>query len=671
MAPIGNLMKSTLFAQPRELHKSLFLLSFISIFGVSIEVHAEHIADKPAYLSEADFLADMPTVLSASRLPQPQHDAPGAVTIIDREMIIASGFTNVPDLLRMVPGMYVGFYKGHTGVAALHGMSNEFSGAMQVMVDGRSVYNSLSGSVEWNDIPLLMEDIERIEVVRGPNAAAFGANSFMGVINVVTVAPSKMKTNTARLHLGDNGQQVLSTQYARQSGTWDYRLSAAYRTDEGFKDIYDSQRQKILGLAADYRPNGRDVWQFGAGYNQSRRDRGEVIDPIDQPHSDFIRSSFVQARWQRVLAADREFSVQLYHNAYDLDSFATTLPLAPLGGRTFTIGGKIDLQRSDLEAQYIFSPARDWRAVVGGGARRDSARAPFYLGTDQRETNDMARLFAHAEWRANARLNLNVGAMLEDTSYTGRELSPRIALNYRLAPEHTVRASFSKASRTPTIFEEKGDYHFNLGPILIQQAKATGGLDSQHIRSREIGYVGNFTTQGLKLDLRLYHDELKHLITSERIPFPGALGGITFTAKNMASATLRGYEASLRYRYDHFTDVNVAYANTRVSSADKDLVDSMPVNIVSVLASRKFTSEWQGSFGYYQTGKVDPLGAGNPTPLARRVDTRVAYRFGALGSFIKRGETAFVLQNLLSDYQDFSNGNIAKTTGYFSLNAEW
>jgi iron complex outermembrane recepter protein len=664
-------MKNILKRRSEMKYNLLIKLSFLSCAILSFNANAQTAVEKITYLSEKDFFADMPTVLSATRLPQPQQDAPGAVTIIDRDMIMASGFNTVPDVLRMVPGMYVGYHKGHAPLAALHGLTNEFTGTMQVLIDGRSVYNSLTGSVEWNDIPILMEDIERIEVVRGPNAAAFGANAFMGVINIVTTSPAKLKSSSARLLLGDNGQKQLSAQYVGHTGAWDYRLSAGYRADDGFKDIYDSQKQKIAAINAEYRPTGRDVWQFGAGYNLSLRDRGDIKEVIDQPHSDHIHSSFVQARWQRVLSPDREFSVQLYHNAYNLESFVTTLPIAGLGNRTFTVGGMFDLQRTDLEAQYIFSPANDWRTVVGAGVRRDSALSPFYLGSNVRESNDMSRLFAHAEWRVNNQLNINLGAMLEDTSYTGREFSPRVALNYRLAPEHSLRASFSKASRTPTIFEEKGDYHFNLGPILIQQVKATGGLESQHINSKEIGYVGNFTQQGLKLDLRIYKDDLIHLISAERVPFPGALGGFTFTARNTGMATLRGYETSLRYRPNQPTEINVAYANTRVSSDDQDLVDSMPTNTFSLLASHKFSSQWQGSLGYYQASKVDPLGAGNPTPLAKRLDTRVAYRFGSIGPFIKRGETAFVLQNLLSDYQDFRNGNIAKTTGYFSLTAEW
>jgi iron complex outermembrane recepter protein len=649
------------------------LLIYITILSYFLDVQTAWAEHEPtvAYVSEKDFFADMPTVLSASRLPQPQQDAPGAVTVIDHDTIAASGFTTVPDLLRLVPGMYVGYFKGHSPLAALHGLSGEFSSRMQVLVDGRSVYNSLIGSVEWNDIPLLLEDIERIEVVRGPNSAVFGANAFMGVINIVTHDPVKLNTSTARLNLGQDGQRLLSGQYVGHTSAWSYRLSAGYRADDGFDNINDGQQQKIINLRADYHPSGRDEWEFSAGYNDSRRDRGDVTSLYDQPHPENIHSSYVQAYWQRILAADREFSVRLYHNAYDLEGRVTTLPIPQLGNQTFNIGGTLDLQRTDLEGQFIFTPAQDWRTVVGVGVRRDSARSPIYLGRAEREVNDKARLFAHGEWHANSRLNVNLGAMLEDTAYTGRELSPRIALNYRLTPDHALRAGLSRASRTPTIYEEKGDYHFNLGPALIQQNKATGGLMSEHITSTELGYVGNFSQQGLTLDLRLYRDELKHLVAAQSIPFPAAVGGFTITAINRDQATIRGYESNLRYRPDSFTDITAAYANTRISSSDSDLERTMPVNTFSLLGSRKFGDQWQGSLGYYQISKVDPLSDGDLVPLQRRLDARMAYRFGAIQSIVKGGHAALVLQNLLGDYQDFNRNNLVKTRAYLSLDMEW
>jgi iron complex outermembrane recepter protein len=703
VATTRNPLKSTLFRRQSLFYKYLIYMSFLYSVWPLQTVHAQQIAAQNNFLSEQDFLADIPLVLGASRLPQRAQDAPAATIIIDRQTIEATGMTNVADVMRLVPGMYVGYFKGHAPTVALHGLTGEYSGRMQVLVDGRSVYNSFIGSVEWNDIPLLLEDIERIEVVRGPNAAAFGANAFMGVINIITRDAATAST-AAKLALGDNGQRRLMGRYSGHGGSWNYRLSAGYRADDGIDNLHDSQAQKIIDLRANYHPSSIDTFGLGLGYNMSKRDRGDVAALFEQPYTQPIDSAHAQLRWQRVLSVDNDFSTQLYHNSYALEGRTRTAQLPQVG--VAEVGGTLAMQRTDLEAQYRFSPAVDWRAVAGAGVRRDSARSLFYLATDKRETNNNARVFAHGEWSATSRLVLNLGAMLEDTSYTGREFSPRVALNYRLSPDHALRASSSRAHRTPTIFEEKADNYFDLPvigqPIKIRvpQGKATGGLQSEHIISNELGYVGNFSEQGITLDLRAYRDKLDHLVGTQVVVLPEVPGvrylngntlgltGFAFSAINRSQAIIKGYEAHMRLRPNAKSDVLLSYANTRINSFDNGpnppapiaaltaedrtaLERSMPRNTFSLLATRQLPDRMQGSVGYYQTSKVEPLSAGNLIPVARRMDVRLAYRLEKGGSYFREGEAALVLQNLLGKYADFERNNIMQQRAYFSFETHW
>ncbi|MGB8855602.1 MAG: TonB-dependent receptor [Burkholderiales bacterium] len=680
MAAARKFMKLGWRQDGKRNYGRMMVLSFSAALFPFGFAQAEQVQARAAYLTEEDFLADVPMVLGASRLPQRAQDAPAATIVIDRQTIEASGVTNVADVMRLVPGMYVGYFKGHAPTVALHGLTGEYSSRMQVLIDGRSVYNSLIGSVEWNDIPLLLDDIERIEVVRGPNAAAFGANAFMGVINIIS-RDASLTSTSAKLALGDNGQRRLMGRYSGHGGAWNYRLSAGYRADDGISDVYDSQAQKIVDLRADYRPNSRDTLAIGLGHNDSRRDRGSYTAQFDQPHPDNIQSSYGQLRWSRVIGADREISAQLYHNKYYLEGRTTTLPVPQLGNLRFAIGGELDLARSDFEVQFRFAPTADWRLVAGGGFRRDSALSDYYLGTTKREVNDTSRVFAHGEWSATPKLNLNFGAMLEDTSYTGREFSPRVALNYRLMPNHALRASRSRAHRTPTIYEEKADNHFDLVPptgpkIRVQQNKATGGLMSEHIVSHELGYVGHFVDQGIMLDLRAYYDKLDHLVgTSVISPFsaPGyfVLNNTTFSSVNKSEAKIKGYETHVRYRPDASIDVFMSYASTRISSDDPALERTMPRNTFSLLATRQLPDRMQGSVGYYQLSSVEPLSEGNLIPLARRLDLRLAYRLERSDGYFREGEAALVLQNLLGKYADFERANIAQQRAYASLELRW
>jgi iron complex outermembrane receptor protein len=156
-------------------------------------------------LSEDAFLDDMPIVLSASRLPQPIENAPIATTIIDRQMIVASGFTEVPDLLRLAPGFIVDYYNGYTQAVGYHTLADRFSRRMQVLVDGRSVYEPGLGAVPWNALALTIDDIERIEVVRGPNAASYGSNSFTSAVNIITRHAVLDRGLSLKTNIGSDG----------------------------------------------------------------------------------------------------------------------------------------------------------------------------------------------------------------------------------------------------------------------------------------------------------------------------------------------------------------------------------------------------------------------------------------------------------------------------------
>lgn len=125
--------------------------------------------------SSDPFFDDIPLVLTATRLAQSPLDAPAAVTVIDREMIEASGFTRIYDLLRLVPGYLVSDIADSSPSVASHGLGDAYDRRIKVMIDGRTINSPLWGDTKWDNLPLRIDDIERLEVVRGPNGAAYGA----------------------------------------------------------------------------------------------------------------------------------------------------------------------------------------------------------------------------------------------------------------------------------------------------------------------------------------------------------------------------------------------------------------------------------------------------------------------------------------------------------------
>jgi len=182
---------------------------------------------------------DLPEVLTATRLQQAPAEVPGSVSVLDRELIRASGARDLAELLRLVPGMLVVPQSGNTATVNYHGSNANQARRLQVLVDGRSVYRAGFAQVDWGDIPVAIEDIERIEVFRGPNTVSYGANALMAVVNIRTRAPRD--SHGTRLKV-TRGQRGVNDWYASQGRGWnggDLRLSLSGRQDDGFDHKQD------------------------------------------------------------------------------------------------------------------------------------------------------------------------------------------------------------------------------------------------------------------------------------------------------------------------------------------------------------------------------------------------------------------------------------------------
>nr|WP_274706237.1 MULTISPECIES: TonB-dependent receptor [unclassified Pseudomonas] len=220
----------------------------------------------------------LPQVLTATRLKQTPAQVPGSMTVLDNELINASGARDISELLRLVPGMMVGNISGNQAAVNYHGTNASEARRMQVLIDGRSVYRAGLATVDWSDIPVALEDIERVEVFRGPNTVSYGANALMAVINIITRHPAD--SHGTRLKY-TRGQRGINDFYASQGSGWnggDLRLSLSGQEDDGFDsdrsgaDYRDSRRLNRLSLAVSHTLSDDQSldWQLNAkdGTNQ-------------------------------------------------------------------------------------------------------------------------------------------------------------------------------------------------------------------------------------------------------------------------------------------------------------------------------------------------------------------------------------------------------------------
>jgi iron complex outermembrane receptor protein len=642
-------------------------------------------------LAEDDYIGEVPTVLSVSRLSQPKSDAPSAVTVIDREMIRAAGIVDLPEVFRLVPGFYVGENAGYVHntnhVVSYHGMTTAYAGSMQVLIDGRSVYSPLYGGVQWSELPLAIADIERIEVTRGPNAASYGANSYFGVINIITQHPSQVPGDSIIATHG-NGRNEVFYRHGGHVGDLSYRITTGYREDDGFDNRNDFKRTRLLNLRADYQVNNNDNIEFEFGLADGARGEGNINeDPlVFLPRTKKIFNHYELVRWRHNISASSDFSLQAFHSYDRSNDKTTSVNLRPavnallgpgfgalLVNDTISVKNLTEVERYDIEAQHNFSLGNDLRFVWGGNIRQDSLRAPFYLGTNKTDYFDLQRLFGHAEWSPHSKWLFNAGAMIENNDFTGTDISPRVSVNYKFLPNHTIRVGASSALRTPNYLEEKFNRSLQVptllpGVTLLQQYDANlGNVDPERIISKEIGYLGKVGK--LDVDARLFYDIISDHIDRRDSPFTAPPGFLLVTdaediegAVNTGTAEVNGFETQIKWHIARKTNLLLNFAHVRIRETKEKLArnyeQSMPSNTVSALLTLQFDSHWDGSIAYYQTSKATLLGDGDPVDLIRKCNVRLARRFN-VGKW--SGEVSAVVENLFNErYQEFADYNTAK-----------
>jgi iron complex outermembrane receptor protein len=631
-------------------------------------------------LSEDEFLGEVPVVLSATRLEQPEWEVPSAVTVIDREMIRASGARDVADLFRLVPGMQVGYQYGHRPVVTYHGLSDQGSRRMQVLVDGRSIYSPFFGGVFWIDQPLAIEDIERIEVIRSPNSASYGANSFLGTISIITQHAAQAEGTLLSLRAGSDEIRDGVARHGWSHGEQDFRVTLRNDEDDGFDNRNDGREVAQATFRGDLRFGARDTLDLQLGFNSGEWDLGEPGE-IEPPHDRDSTTHYQQLRWRRALAGDEELSVHFYHNYWEAKNNFRTPPLdfswfKDLGVIRVPVDYDVEDDRYDLELQHTFSPAGDWRIVWGAGARLDRVRSEGYFNKSGWINNEVYRLFGEAAWRIRPDLTINAGGTLEHNDINGTDLSPRLSVNYRLTPQHSLRAAVSRAVRSPRILEEQADLTTSYDGVLVDNIwTSEGGLDAETITSFEIGYLGEIPQWGLSWNIRVYKDDLDDLITS---PFVSTINGkplddwnqVTQNFKNTASVDLKGGEIEVEYSPNRRTRLMLSHAVMDASASDpsassaKKLEESVPDHTSSLMLIYRLTEYLQASAAYSRVGEMDWLGSGDFVDDYDRLDVTLSTDF-SIGE--TQGQFDVTYQNWGGDYVEFRQENIFDHRAYATL----
>jgi iron complex outermembrane receptor protein len=531
-------------------------LVILLAFAASLPALPAAAADPPDLLSlSIDELIKI-EVISVSKRAQPLSEAPAAVTVITSEDIRRSGMTTVPDLLRMVPGLHVANINSSTWAITSRGFNGQFANKLLVMVDGRSVYTPLFSGTYWDVQDLVLEDIERIEVVRGPGGTLWGANAVNGVINIITKEASQTQGLLVSSLAGSLDRTGVAARYGGAYGEdLHYRVDAKYFNRGNFEDLggFDANDDWHLGqggLRLDWNATGRDrVTVQGRAYGGAADETSLTLIPAESD----LRGGHVLARWNRFLDDTSDLQLQMYYDRTERKS--------PFAGE--------DRDTFDLELQHRFQPFSRHDVVTGAGYRLthdDIRNTPTVSYAPIERTVHLASAFVQDEFSLlPEQLTFTIGSKFEYNTYTGFEYQPGARLFWRPHERHSAWAAVSRAVRSPSraendvqllVPEAAGPQDFNL-------LLGSDRFDSEDLLAYEVGYRTN-PFSFLSLDVAAYYNEYDDVRSLEPglplldFPAPG-LVTVPATAGNLVDATGYGVEVATNWTLTDFWRISGGY----------------------------------------------------------------------------------------------------------------
>jgi iron complex outermembrane recepter protein len=514
-------------------------------------------------------------VTSAARRPETLGNSSASITLISGRDIRRSGAASLPEALRLLPGLAV--FQGGTRDWAVgaRGFHQQSANKMLVLIDGRVVYSPIFAGVFWEVQRVLLEDVDRIELVRGPGAALWGANAVNGVINVVTRAAGETAGGLATLTGGTNDQAQVDLRYGRSVGERGAGRIYALASTEGGSD------RPVQG-------RGEDDWQFGQGGFRADFDRGndlftvqgdgyggaggqELLLPAPSPPFTSIVNEDLEVhggnllgRWSRRFSPGSDLTLQAYVD------YAVRTQTSQFG--------RIRDATVDLDFQHHFGLGTRHDILWGLGYRRitDDVSGAFPVAFDppSRDVNLVTGFVQDEVSVIRNRLAVNVGAKFEHNSYTGFELQPTARLLWTPTPSTTVWAAVSRAVRTPSRIDS--DLRLvaqvvDAPPVTRVEALGSDTLEAEALIAYEAGYRV-VPDARLSLDVAAYYHDYNRL--RSLAPGPPALDGdvlvVPYTVGNQAHARSYGGTASATVRVSSQWRVRASYTYLNMTAGLDD-----------------------------------------------------------------------------------------------------
>jgi len=585
------------------------------------------------------------TVSSVSKRDQRLTDTAAAVYVITQEQIRRAGIYSIPDALRLVPGMQVAKISGDRWAVSSRGFNGSLSNKLLVLIDGRAIYTPVFSGVYWGDQSTTINDIERIEVIRGPGATIYGANAVNGVINIIT--KSAMDTQ---------GQMLSATATAKGNGVYEARHGGKIGDDTYYRaygQYYDGEvwYRERAGFRADGKiSDSKSFTVQGDVYNGEQK-VSSTLPTAGAPFSQRVRTSDdayggnVLGRWNHKLSSHSDVSLQAYVDHYTRNEASADQHIST----------------ADVQAQHSVALDARNNFIWGGGARLyyQNIKGSYAASVDDRyDTHHIFNIFAQDEYAiVPDKLFFTAGSKLEYNDLSGIEVQPSVRLAWHPTTNQTVWAAVSRAVRTPSSIEQDISLVASVTPGAPPTETRLNGNRNQ--RSEElIAYEVGHRIQprsDLSFDTALFYNVFSDLQTysSAGAAFIGDNGNsvLPFTFSNLGSGKVYGTEFATSWNVTQNWRLAGSYAYLKME------LDASPETAVTLDPQEDLAPRNQFSLqSYYNINErlhwdnliyyVDEIG---PTvPAYVRYDTRVAYML------VPGMEVSFIARNQADPHREFA-----------------
>lgn len=543
------------------------------------------------HIASAADLGDLPIetllqmeVTTVSRKTERLAETPAAITVVTHDDIVRSGATSLPEALRWVPGLEVAQVDAGQWAVSARGFNDLFANKLLVLQDGRSIYTPLFSGVFWDIQGSLMEDIDRIEVVRGPGATLWGANAVNGVINIITRAAKDTQGTLLTLGGGTEdrafasvryGGKIADAAYFRVYGTYGNHDDSVLQSGE---DAHDSWEQGRWGFRLDWDISSENqlTLQGDAAVGTFNREIG-VFDPAATNFTRVVRddqdvhAGNILGRWTHTFSEDSDLRVQAYYDRTERD--------------TVIFDEKRDT--FDIDFQHRFGIGERNDVVWGAGYRVTSdevGNSPTISLNPDHRTDNLFSAFIQDEIKIVDSLKVVVGTKVEHNDYTGFEVQPSGRVHWTPVDHQSFWASISRAVRSPSRVEDDvrlnqvipPDGLFPGSPATVATTYGDRNFLSEELLAYEAGYRVEMHTN-ISLDLALFYNDYDHLRSIEPGPSPtqpAMPGSIPFHGANELFGETYGAEASVNLHITPWWRVQPGYSlikmdlHKRASSQD-------------------------------------------------------------------------------------------------------